>query len=120
MTPELWLAVPVGLLIGVCVGLTGTSGAFMIPAMIYVFGERPLRAQGTALFIALTPIWIGPLIPYWRAGHVNWKLGTVLAAGLLVGGYFGAQWAQTLPVDVLRKCFGAMLLLVALRMLLQR
>jgi uncharacterized membrane protein YfcA len=51
---------------------------------------------------------------------VNWKLGTVLAAGLLVGGYFGAQWAQTLPVDVLRKCFGAMLLLVALRMLLQR
>jgi len=120
MTPELWFAVPVGLLVGVCVGLTGTSGAFLIPTMIYVFGEKSLRAQGTALFIALTPIWIGPLVPYWRAGQVNWKLGLVLGFGLAIGGYFGAQWAQTLPVAVLRRCFGGMLMLVALRMLLQR
>jgi uncharacterized membrane protein YfcA len=81
MISSLWLAVPIGLLVGVCVGLTGTSGAFLIPTMIYVFAEKPLRAQGTALFIALTPVWIGPLIPYWRAGQVNWKLGLVLGCG---------------------------------------
>ena len=120
MTPMLWLAIPVGILVGVCVGLVGTSGAFLIPTMIFIFGEKQLKAQGTALFIALTPIWLGPLIPYWRAGQVNWKLGLVLGAGLAVGGYFGAQWAQALPVVVLRKCFGVMLLLVALRMLVQR
>ncbi|MDE1160956.1 MAG: sulfite exporter TauE/SafE family protein [Acidobacteriaceae bacterium] len=118
--PSLWLAVPIGLLIGVCVGLAGTSGAFLIPTLVYVFGERQLRAQGTALFIALTPVWLGPLIPYWRSGHVNWRLGAVLGIGLAVGGYYGAQWAQRLPEAVARRCFGGMLLVVAIRMLVQR
>lgn len=120
MNSQLLLAIPVGLIIGVCVGMAGTSGAFLIPTLILVFGEKELRAQGTALLIALTPVWIGPLIPYWRAGNVNWKLGLVLAVGLGIGGYFGAQWAQTLPLPIIRKCFGVVLLTVAIRLLVQR
>lgn len=120
MTPSLVLAIPVGLVVGVCVGLAGTSGAFLIPVLVFVFGEKELRAQGTALFIALSPVWVGPLVPYWRSGNVNWRLGLVLALGIGIGGYFGAQWAQTLPLPVVRKCFGLMLLCVSVRLLLQR
>ncbi|MDE1154921.1 MAG: sulfite exporter TauE/SafE family protein [Acidobacteriaceae bacterium] len=120
MNSALWLAIPVGMVVGICVGLGGTSGAFLIPTLVFVFGEKQLRAQGTALLIALLPVWIGPLLPYWRSGNVNWKLGLVLSCGIAVGGYFGAQWAQHLPVDIVRKCFAVMLITVALRMLLQR
>ena len=82
---------------------------------------KQMRAQGTALFIAMTPIWIGPLLPYWRAGPgelETWAWCWV--QWLAVGGYFGAQWAQTLPVPVLRRCFAAVLMMVALRMFFQR
>jgi uncharacterized membrane protein YfcA len=115
-----WLIVLVGAGVGVLVGLIGTSGAIMIPVMIYVFGLAQLRAQGTALFIALMPVWIFLLIPYWRAGHVDWRLGLLLASGLAVGGYFGAQWAQQLPVTYIRKLFAVALALVAVRMFLQK
>ena len=115
-----WLVLVVGTGIGVFVGLVGTSGAVMIPTLVLVFGLTQLRAQGTALFLALLPVWIGPLLPYMRAGHVEWRLGLLLGAGLLVGGYFGGQWAQVLPMGVLRKIFAVVLLVVAVRMFAQR
>ena len=120
MNVPLWFGVPVGLLVGVLVGLVGTSGAFIIPTLVLVFGEKQLKAQGTALFIALLPIWISPLVPYWRAGNVNWRLGLMLAAGLAIGSFFGARWAQTLPVPVLRRVFALVLITVAVRLLAQR
>jgi uncharacterized membrane protein YfcA len=115
-----WLVVLVGVAVGVFVGLLGTSGAIMIPVMIYVFGLTQLRAQGTSLFIALLPIWIFPLVPYARSGNVEWKLGLLLAAGVAVGGYLGGHWAQGLPVGVLRKGFAVLLAAVAVRLFLQR
>jgi len=52
-----------GLVIGVFVGMVGTGGAFIIPALIYIFGMSQLQAQGTALLIAAFPIWLFPFIP---------------------------------------------------------
>lgn len=115
-TAPTWLVLVVGAAVGVLVGLVGTSGAVMIPMLALVFGLTQLRAQGTALFIALLPVWIGPLLPYARAGQVEWRLGLLLGLGLMVGGYFGGQWAQVLPMTVLRKGFAVVLVVVAVRM----
>ncbi len=114
-----WLLLLAGSAIGVFVGLVGTSGAVMIPTLIYIFGLTQLRAQGTALFIALLPVWIGPLWPYARAGNVDWRLGLLLGCGLAVGGYLGGMWAQTLPTVVLRRVFATVLLALAVRMFVQ-
>ena len=91
----------------------------MIPALVFVFGMTQLKAQGTSLFIALMPIWIAPLIPYWRAGNVDWRLGLVMAAGLMAGGYLGGTWAQHLPVAMVRRIFAVVLAGVAIRMFVQ-
>ena len=114
------LTILVGLVVGVCVGLVGTSGALMIPTMVLVFWLTQLQAQGTALFIALLPIWFAPLLPYARAGHVQWRLGILLAVGVALGGYAGGTLAQHLPVTVVRKCFAVALLGLAIRMFTQR
>ena len=45
----------VGAVVGVLVGITGTGGAFVIPALIYLFRMDQLRAQGTALLISSLP-----------------------------------------------------------------
>jgi uncharacterized membrane protein YfcA len=120
MITSWWAIASVGAVVGVLVGLIGTSGAIMIPVLIFVFGLTQLKAQGTALFIALTPLWIFPLIPYARASQVEWRLGLLLAMGLAVGSYFGAMWAQQLPVGVIRKTFAIVLAAVAVRIFLQR
>lgn len=121
MTDAHWtLVVLAGMAMGVFVGMVGTSGAVLIPALVFVFGLSQIKAQGTALFIAAIPVWFGPMLPYARAGNVNMRLGLLLGVGLCVGGYFGAQWAQMIPVVVLRRSFAVVLILLATRMLLQR
>lgn len=118
--PALWLVVLTGALVGVLVGLTGTSGAFIIPTLVYVFGLSQLRAQGTSLFIALIPLWIAPLWSYARAGNVNWRLGATLAVGLALGAFVGGRFAQQLPQTLLRRGFAVVLLIMAVRMFVQR
>ena len=118
--PAVWLVIVTGALVGILVGLSGTSGAFIIPTLVYVFGLTQLRAQGTSLFIALIPLWIAPLWSYARAGNVNWRLGATLAVGLAIGSFAGGRLAQQLPQALLRRGFACVLLLVAVRMFLQR
>jgi uncharacterized membrane protein YfcA len=109
----------VGAVIGILVGITGTGGAFVIPALMYLFRVDQLRAQGTALMISSVPIWIIAFIPYARAQQFDLKLGVLIAIGICVGSYFGANWAQHLPLPILRRVLGCVLVLIGARLLMQ-
>lgn len=111
------LQIVVGAVIGILVGITGTGGAFVIPALMYVFRTDQLRAQGTALMISSLPIWFIAFIPYARSHHYDLRLGLLIALGICVGSYFGAAWAQNLPLPVLRRVLGAVLVLIGARFL---
>lgn len=111
------LQIVIGALVGILVGITGTGGAFVIPALIYVFRMDQLRAQGTALMISSLPIWFIAFIPYARSQHFDLRLGLLIAVGICVGSYFGASWAQHLPLPVLRRVLGSVLILVGVRFL---
>jgi uncharacterized protein len=113
------LQILVGAVVGILVGITGTGGAFVIPALIYVFRMEQLRAQGTALMISSLPIWFIAFIPYARARHFDLRLGLLIALGICVGSYFGANWAQHLPLPVLRRVLGSVLVVIGLRFLYQ-
>jgi uncharacterized protein len=113
------LQVLVGAVIGVLVGITGTGGAFVIPALMYLFRMDQLRAQGTALMISSVPIWIIAFIPYARSHQFDLKLGVLIAVGICAGSYFGANWAQHLPLPVLRRFLGGVLMLIGARFLYQ-
>jgi uncharacterized membrane protein YfcA len=80
-----------GILVGVFVGVVGTGGAFLIPVLVYIFKLDQLKAPGTALLIAASPVWIFPFIPYYRAGHYETKTAILLASGLALGGYLGLR-----------------------------
>lgn len=116
---SLLLELLVGAVVGVLVGITGTGGAFVIPALIYLFRMDQLRAQGTALLISSLPIWFIAFIPYARARHFDLRLGLLMAFGICVGSYFGADWAQHLPLPVLRRVLGSVLIVVGARLLYQ-
>jgi uncharacterized membrane protein YfcA len=105
----------VGAVVGILVGITGTGGAFVIPALMYLFRMDQLRAQGTALLISSLPIWFIAFIPYAQSRHFDLRLGLLIAVGICVGSYFGASWAQHLPLPVLRRVLGSVLILIGAR-----
>jgi len=114
----LLILILIGLLTGALAGMLGIGGAIiMVPALVFIMGFGQHLAQGTSLAVMLPPIGIIAAYNYFKAGQVNLKFAVILAIAFVVGSYFGSKFALTLPQPVLKKIFGALLLLVAIRML---
>ncbi len=110
-----------GVVVGVLSGIIGIGGGIVIvPALVYVFHMSQHKAQGTSLAFLLAPIGILAVWKYYQAGNIDVKAAVFIALGFIVGGYFGGAWAQQLSDVALRRTFGAILLLVGLRMILQK
>ena len=109
-----------GIVVGVFVGIVGTGGPFIVPVLVYIFKMSQLKAQGTALLIAASPIWLFPFIPYWRAGQFDFRIAVLLGIGVAFGGYFGAILAQHLPQEYMRKAFALVLMSLAIKMFIAR
>ncbi len=117
-TSSLLLLLSIGMVTGVLAGMLGIGGAIvMIPALVFLMGFSQHSAQGTSLAVMLPPIGILAAYNYYKAGHVNLKFALILALAFLIGSYFGSKIALNVPQQVLKKIFGILLLLVAVRML---
>jgi uncharacterized membrane protein YfcA len=64
----------------------------------------------------LAPVGIFAFMEYYRKGNADLRVGLLLAAGFLVGGYFGAVGAQHIPEVWLRRIFAVTLVAVGGRM----
>lgn len=110
-----------GILIGAISGLIGIGGgAFLIPALMYLYGMSQIKAQGTSIATLLLPIGIFAFWTYYKAGHVDFKLAMLIAFGFAAGGWLGGMWAQHLSDNVLRKGFAVLLLMLAAKMFFTR
>lgn len=106
-----------GFAIGAISGLIGIGGgAFLIPALVLLYGMSQKTAQGTSLATLLLPIGIFAFWTYYKAGEVDLKLAFLLALGFAVGGWFGGLWAQHFSDVVLRRGFAVLLLILAIRL----
>ncbi len=110
-----------GLVIGVFSGIVGIGGGILIiPALVYLFHMNQHKAQGTSLGALLAPIGALAFWEYYKAGNADIKAAVLIAIGFFVGGYFGGLWAQRLPEAVLQRIFGALLVMIGIRLLLAR
>ena len=117
----LMILIAIGIVTGAMAGMLGIGGAIiMIPALVYFMGFSQQMAQGTSLAVMLPPIGILAAYNYYKAGHVDIKFALILAATFLIGSYFGSRFALTLPQATLKKIFGVLLLLVAVKMLFSK
>jgi len=115
-----WVLVSLlGLLAGVVSGLFGVGGAVVIiPGLVLITKMPQHTAHGTSLAALLLPVGLLGVLEYSKRQQVNWTYAAVVAVGLLIGAYFGAKFAGTIPDATLRKAFGGFLLLVSLKLLL--
>ena len=112
-----WILVALlGLTAGVVSGVFGVGGAVVIIPGLVLLAKLPQHtAHGTSLAALLLPVGILGALEYYKRGQVNLPLAAVVAVGLLIGAYFGARLAGSMSDVMLRKAFGAFLLVVSAR-----
>ena len=115
------ILIVIGLLAGILSGLVGVGGGIvMIPLLIIFLGLTQHQAQGTALFAMLPPIGILAAMNYYKAGFVKWEYAAVIALTFVVGGYFGSKLSISLPEQTVRKVFGVIMLIGAIKLIFSK
>ena len=67
--------------------------------------------------LLVLPVAILGMMNYYKAGHVDFKVVGLLAAGFVVGSYFGSKWSLSLPQEVVKKVFAILLFYTAFKMI---
>lgn len=112
------LLILIGLLGGFVSGLLGVGGGIiMVPLMLVFLGYTQHQAQGTSLAILAVPVTLVSAYNYYKEGEINWKFALIMALCFVVGGYLGSKLAITINQSLLKKIFGAIMLIAGLKMM---
>ncbi len=115
---SIFLYLLLGLMTGILSGLIGIGGAIIIiPSLVLGFGMSQHTAQGTTLALMVPPIGLLAAWTYYKAGFVDFKVAALICLGFFVGGFIGARFVTDIPDLLLRRIFGLVLLLAALKMI---
>lgn len=120
-TFQLVILIIVGIMSGMLAGVFGVGGAIIvIPALVFILGLSQHEAQGTSLAFMLPPVGILATWNYWKAGHVNWKIALVLSLTFVVGAYLGSHLSINISDKTLRRLFGGLMIIIALKMIFSK
>lgn len=108
----------IGLLAGFLSGTLGIGGSVvMIPLLMIWVSFSQHEAQGTSLAVLSVPVTFLAAYNYYKEGQVNWKFAVIIAVTFIIGGYLGSKIALSINQSLLKKIFGGVLLLVAVKMI---
>ncbi len=117
-TNSVLLLLLVGIMAGVLSGFVGIGGGIiMVPALVWLLGYTQHQAQGTSLAVLMLPVVFLAVRNYYKAGMIDPKVVLVIAAAFVIGSYFGSKWSLALPMETVRKIFGGVTLLIALKLI---
>jgi uncharacterized membrane protein YfcA len=109
----------IGLLAGVLSGSVGVGGGvIMVPLAIWFLGYSQHQAQGMSLAVLAVPGTLLAAYTYHKNGHtLDWRYALVIAVAFVIGGFFGSKIAISINQQMLKKVFGVILLVVAIKMI---
>jgi uncharacterized membrane protein YfcA len=107
----------IGLVAGVLSGIFGIGGGIIIvPLLVFMAKFSQKMSTGTSIAVFVLPVAILGAIAHYRAGNVNVKASLLIAAGLFVGSWLGAQISLGMSDAVLKRAFAILLVAVAARL----
>jgi uncharacterized membrane protein YfcA len=107
------LVAALGLVAGILAGLFGVGGGILfVPALTLGLGLTQLHAEASSL-LAIIPTVVAGTWRQQRYGNVRWRPAIVIGIAAIGGVEGGVALAEILPEHVLRKLFGALMLVVA-------
>lgn len=109
----------IGLTAGILSGVVGVGGGIVIvPALVYFLSMSQHEAQGTSLAVLLLPVGALAVYSYYKQGLVDIQATLIIAATFLIGGFIGSRITIALDEYTVKKIFGVILLVVAIKMIL--
>ncbi|MBS1707714.1 MAG: sulfite exporter TauE/SafE family protein [Armatimonadetes bacterium] len=103
----------IGLVAGVLSGMFGIGGGILVvPALVLLNKLDQAKAQGTSLAALLAPVGILGVIAYAQKQKVDWPIAACVAVGLVFGPMIGAKFVLNLDPVVIKRTFGAFVILV--------
>lgn len=113
-----FILVFIGLSAGVLSGLVGVGGGIlMVPMYVLFLGLSQHNAQGLSLAVMLPPVTFIAVYNYHKAGEVDWKLALVVSAFFVIGGLFGSKIALKIDQLTLKRIFGGLMLIAAIKLM---
>jgi uncharacterized membrane protein YfcA len=117
-TQTIILLLIIGLSAGTLSGLVGIGGGvIIIPALVYLLGFSQAQAQGTSLGILLLPVGILAALNYYKQGYIDLKVVLIISLAFIIGGWAGSKFALSVSQQTLKKIFGSLMLLLAIKIL---
>ncbi|WP_096230126.1 sulfite exporter TauE/SafE family protein [Thermoanaerobacterium sp. RBIITD] len=105
-----------GFITGILNGLFGAGGGtIIVPFMVFLLGIEDHKAHATAISIIL-PLTILSSLIYIKNGIVDIPLTLNVTIGSVIGGYIGALLLNKVPIKILRKLFGIIMIIASIRM----
>lgn len=108
----------VGLMAGFLSGLLGIGGGVIIvPALVLLLGFAMRTAIGTSLAIVVPTALAGAIL-HFREGNLHLGIVLYVSIAAVAGSRLGVYLTTIMSNLTLRKVFGVVMLLIALRMIL--
>lgn len=108
----------IGLVTGFINGLFGSGGGILVvPALVFILGLQDYKAHATAISIIL-PISIISTIIYLKNSIIRLDIALIVGIGAIIGSFIGAKFLKKIPVPMLRKIFGGIIVYTAIRMIM--
>jgi hypothetical protein len=119
MANKIVLFISLGVVVGILASFSGLGGGFLMVPLLLFLGYEAQKAVGTS-FLAILVISVSALFAHSKLQNVDYKLGILLGIGGIVGAQIGARLVEYVPTAIFKKVFAIILILLALRMLLQK
>jgi len=118
ITPEWFLGLGAGALVGFTLGLVGGGGSILAtPLLVYVAGvANPHVAIGTSAVVVAANAFVN-LLNHARAGNVKWRCATVFSLAGVAGATAGAAFGKSIDGGRLLALFALLMLAVGVLML---
>lgn len=106
-----------GLFTGFINGIFGSGGGIIIvPSLVFLMKMEDYKAHATAISIIL-PLSIISTIIYFLKGTIPFDIAFKVMIGGFAGSYIGAKYLNKIPIGILRKVFGSVIIYTAFRMI---
>ena len=103
----------IGLIAGIIGGLGMGGGTVLILLLTIFMNIEQTIAQGSNI-IFFIPTAIASIFIFIKNKYINFKVAIPICLWGLVGAFIGARISTKLQINVLRKCFGVFLIIIAI------
>ena len=111
----------IGLIAGILSGLVGVGGGIiMVPLFVLVLGLTQHNAQGLSLAVMLPPVTFLAVYNYHTTGdggNIDWRMAVIVSALFIIGGFLGSKIALQIDQRMLKRIFGVLMLVVAIKLI---